>query len=162
MLTQELLKSYGCKNGKSSNVNKETKEAILQVVPFTIGKLPVTYLGVPLVNMEYIKNSPFKKNIWTIVKKLVFAATTYFLWQERNIRLFQKVKRTEEELGKVIEEAIKIKLSGLRVTESSSVRELYVGIPIGTEVLLRLDDASYNNLCGSGCEHRQGVCMMEM
>ncbi|GKF22669.1 hypothetical protein Tco_0074991, partial [Tanacetum coccineum] len=36
---------------------------------------------------------------------------------------------------------------------------LYVGIPIGTEVLPKLDDASYKSLCGSGCEHRQGVCM---
>nr|GEX47028.1 transposase (putative), gypsy type [Tanacetum cinerariifolium] len=75
------------------------------------------------LNMEYIKNLPFKKNIWTVVKKLVFAATTYFLWQERNMRLFHKVKRTEDELWKVIEETIKMKLSGLRVKESSNVKE---------------------------------------
>ncbi|GJV18773.1 RNA-directed DNA polymerase, eukaryota, reverse transcriptase zinc-binding domain protein [Tanacetum coccineum] len=117
-------------------------------------------------NMEYIKDLPSTKNIWTVVKKL-------------------KVKRTEEDLWKVIEGNINMKLSGLRVTESSCVREkewkfmdcligsvdmvgevsigpsyhLYVGIPIGTEVLPRLDDASYKSLCGSGCEHRQGVCM---
>ncbi|GJV37749.1 RNA-directed DNA polymerase, eukaryota, reverse transcriptase zinc-binding domain protein [Tanacetum coccineum] len=171
-----------------SNVNEETKEVILQTVPFTIRKLPAGYnsyvlsfqlckpnrpqsfLSLKLSSKRLLRLSKASignqgskvdwhdvvwysnfiprhafiqwllvhvrlptqdrlakwypnKNIWIVVKKLVFDVTIYFLWQERNIRLFQKVKRTEEDLWKVIEGNINMKLSGLRVTESSCVRE---------------------------------------
>ncbi|GJZ25060.1 hypothetical protein Tco_0562519 [Tanacetum coccineum] len=32
-----------------SNIREELKEEILEIVPFAVGKLPVRYLGVPLV-----------------------------------------------------------------------------------------------------------------
>ncbi|GJV22625.1 retrovirus-related pol polyprotein from transposon TNT 1-94 [Tanacetum coccineum] len=93
-----------------------------------------------------------------VVKKIVFAATIYFLWQERNLRLFQDAKRKWEDLWQVIEENVKIKLSCLR----SNVRELSEKIPNGTEVLPNLGDASYNNLYGSGCEHRARALISPM
>ncbi|GJU96970.1 RNA-directed DNA polymerase, eukaryota, reverse transcriptase zinc-binding domain protein [Tanacetum coccineum] len=62
------------------------------------------------VILESMKRLPCKKNIWIVVNKLVFAATIYFLWQEKNIKQFQNVKRTWEELWKIIEENVKMKL----------------------------------------------------
>ena len=49
----------------------------------------------------------------------------YFIWQERNFRLFRETKRPWEILWKEIEEVIKLKLSGLKVAESSNVTEVY-------------------------------------
>lgn len=28
--------------------------------------------------------SPFKNNIWSVINRLVIAATVYYVWQERN------------------------------------------------------------------------------
>lgn len=68
---------------------------------------------------------PNKRNIWIIVKKLVLAASVYFLWQERNLRLFQRKKRTWEELRLAMEEMIKMKIASLKVMMSENVKEVY-------------------------------------
>ena len=68
---------------------------------------------------------PNRKNIWIIVKKIVYAAVVYFLWQERNLRLFQNVKREWDVLWKVIEENMKLKLSSLKVVKSHDVETVF-------------------------------------
>ena len=68
---------------------------------------------------------PNRKNIWIIVKKIVYAAVVYFLWQERNLRLFQNVKRKWDVLWKVIEENVKLKLSSLKVVKSHDVETVF-------------------------------------
>nr|GEV87614.1 RNA-directed DNA polymerase, eukaryota, reverse transcriptase zinc-binding domain protein [Tanacetum cinerariifolium] len=51
LLTQELLKGYGCKQRKQRCAFKIDimKAYDTKIVPFAVGKLPVRYLGVPLV-----------------------------------------------------------------------------------------------------------------
>lgn len=44
---------------------------------------------------------PNKMNIRIIVKKLMFAASVYFLWQERDLRHFQNKKK---EIGRTVAE----------------------------------------------------------
>ena len=68
---------------------------------------------------------PKKRNIWIILKKIVFAAVTYFIWKERNYRLFKEVKRPWEDLWKKIEEIVKLKLFSLRVAKSRDVKEVF-------------------------------------
>ncbi|GJY50707.1 reverse transcriptase zinc-binding domain-containing protein [Tanacetum coccineum] len=82
--------------------------------------------------LECLKALPCRKNIWVVVKKMVLAATIYFLWQKRNIRQFQNEKRPWEELWKIIEDTVKLKLSSLKVVASSNVKE------IGWKMKLRL------------------------
>nr|GEV78276.1 hypothetical protein [Tanacetum cinerariifolium] len=40
------------------------------------------------------------KSFSTTASKLLFAASCYFIWQERNSRLFKKTKRTHDQLVK--------------------------------------------------------------
>lgn len=68
---------------------------------------------------------PNVKSIWIIVQKLVFAASVYFLWQERNVRLFQNNKRKWEDLCSVIQNNVRLKLSSLKVLKTSSVQEAF-------------------------------------
>ncbi|GJY29762.1 RNA-directed DNA polymerase, eukaryota, reverse transcriptase zinc-binding domain protein [Tanacetum coccineum] len=42
------------------------------------------------------------KSIWGIIRWLCLAAVVYFIWQERNWRLFNNYKRNEEEVFEVI------------------------------------------------------------
>lgn len=62
-----------------------------------------------------------KNNIWSVVNKLLIAATVYFLWNERNKRMFQNVKRNEEEVISVIYKYMEDALQSLRVKRSSAV-----------------------------------------
>ncbi|GJV06165.1 putative reverse transcriptase domain-containing protein [Tanacetum coccineum] len=60
--------------------------------------------------LETLYALPNNINIWIVVKKLVFAATIYFIWQERNMRHFQEKKRKWKDLWKVIEETVITKM----------------------------------------------------
>nr|GEV23170.1 hypothetical protein [Tanacetum cinerariifolium] len=51
-----------------------------------------------------------RKSSHIVIAKLVIAASAYFLWQERNWRLFKKTKRTIKQVTDCITFAIRLKL----------------------------------------------------
>ncbi|GKD46818.1 hypothetical protein Tco_1271463, partial [Tanacetum coccineum] len=61
---------------------------------------------------------PMNNNIWSIIRRLVCAAAVYFVWQERNKRMFGEEKRDSEELIKIVTESVTMKLMGLKVKDS--------------------------------------------
>ncbi|PWA70619.1 reverse transcriptase zinc-binding domain-containing protein [Artemisia annua] len=60
-------------------------------------------------------------SIWSVVQRLVFGAAVYYIWQERNIRIFQHVYRTEETVFKIIVNTVRYKLMGLNIKNSREV-----------------------------------------
>ena len=57
-------------------------------------------------------------SIWSVIQRLVFGAAVYYIWQERNFRLFQKNYRSEETVFKVIVDIVRHKLLGLKIKRS--------------------------------------------
>ncbi|GJU33531.1 hypothetical protein Tco_1181885 [Tanacetum coccineum] len=58
------------------------------------------------------------KSIGNMVNKLILAATVYFIWQERNFRLFKEECRSEDVLFNIIYECVKSKLMTIRVKKT--------------------------------------------
>ena len=54
------------------------------------------------------------------MNKLILAATVYFLWNERNKRIFQDSKRTKDAVISVIKKYMEDILQSLRVKEIKS------------------------------------------
>ncbi|GKC62818.1 hypothetical protein Tco_1095416, partial [Tanacetum coccineum] len=50
------------------------------------------------------------KSIGIVVNKLILAATIYFIWQERNMRMFKDERRIEEAIIKIIYDYVISKL----------------------------------------------------
>ncbi|XP_071703867.1 uncharacterized protein [Rutidosis leptorrhynchoides] len=67
---------------------------------------------------------PCAGKIWNVVNRLVVAACVYFLWQERNHRMFRMVKRTDEDLCKAICCYVQCKLLTFRVNHSEAVKRV--------------------------------------
>lgn len=70
---------------------------------------------------EIVRNlSKFKNHnqIWSIIQKLCIATTVYFLWQERNYRIFKKEERDEQTLIKIICDEVRAKLMSLKTKKS--------------------------------------------
>nr|GEV03876.1 hypothetical protein [Tanacetum cinerariifolium] len=67
---------------------------------------------------------PMNNNIWCIVRRLVIAAAVYFVWKERNDRLFKNEIRKSETIISTAKEGIRLKLMGMRVKESRTVNEV--------------------------------------
>ncbi|GKB10950.1 retrovirus-related pol polyprotein from transposon TNT 1-94 [Tanacetum coccineum] len=60
--------------------------------------------------VECIKYVASSHSIRSVVCKLVFAASCYFIWQERNGRLFKKIKRSQDQIFELIKTNVRIKL----------------------------------------------------
>ncbi|GKE03114.1 reverse transcriptase zinc-binding domain-containing protein [Tanacetum coccineum] len=95
------------------------------------------FVGLPRMqpSLELIVDllSPFSKSRTTrcVVSKLVLAATAYFLWRERNDRLFKKGKNTVEHVIGSIKSSVRLKLLSCRFKKSKGYLEAmeYFGSP---------------------------------
>ncbi|GKD32044.1 hypothetical protein Tco_1242822, partial [Tanacetum coccineum] len=85
-----------CSNDDESYVeqicsNDDESYADMELVP------PILYDIV-----AHLQSMANKRTARSIFGKLILAASSYFVWLERNNRLFKNVKRTPEELRDVI------------------------------------------------------------
>ena len=68
-----------------------------------------------------VVNIPARNTIWSVIQRLMLGAAVYFIWQERNMRLFGNYGRTEDELFKIIVESVRFRLMGLKIKVTSDV-----------------------------------------
>ncbi|GJT01522.1 putative RNA-directed DNA polymerase [Tanacetum coccineum] len=68
-----------------------------------------------------IVNMPAKNTIWSVIQRLVFSAAVYFIWQERNMRLFGEVGRSDEVIFKLVVENVRLRLMGLKLKVTNEV-----------------------------------------
>ncbi|XP_071739438.1 uncharacterized protein [Rutidosis leptorrhynchoides] len=59
-----------------------------------------------------------------VVSKLLLSASVYFLWQERNARLFKSETRSPDQIFKIIFSSTRLKLMSLKFKDSLHVRNL--------------------------------------
>ncbi|PWA73992.1 reverse transcriptase zinc-binding domain-containing protein [Artemisia annua] len=62
------------------------------------------------------------RSIWSIIRRLVLGATIYFIWQERNTRLFKNSERKGEVLIQNIMDSIKCRIMSFVVKETENIR----------------------------------------
>ena len=67
---------------------------------------------------SYIAEKQIKNNFSWVVDKLILVATVYFIWQERNGRLFKGESRNEEMFINCIKDNVKTKLMTVCVKKS--------------------------------------------
>ncbi|GJT46938.1 RNA-directed DNA polymerase, eukaryota, reverse transcriptase zinc-binding domain protein [Tanacetum coccineum] len=63
----------------------------------------------------------FNDDNMSIIQWLVFAAAVYFVWQERNFRLFRKIERTADRVFDIIMDTVRLRLMGLNIKRSCKV-----------------------------------------
>ncbi|GJZ76645.1 reverse transcriptase domain, reverse transcriptase zinc-binding domain protein, partial [Tanacetum coccineum] len=65
-----------------------------------------------------------RKSSKSVIAKLVVAATSYFIWQERNGRLFKNMKRTVNQVVECIMNTVRLKLMSCRLKKSRSACDI--------------------------------------
>ncbi|GJR74662.1 homeodomain-like protein [Tanacetum coccineum] len=65
-----------------------------------------------------------KRTARSIFGKLILAPTAYFIWLERNNRLFKKVNKSPEDIRDIIMIMVRLKILSFRFKDTSMVREL--------------------------------------
>ncbi|KAK1421762.1 hypothetical protein QVD17_24370 [Tagetes erecta] len=64
------------------------------------------------------------KSISSTVDGLVLGAAAYYIWQERNARLFENDKRTPTQISNVILKTVRMRLLSIRVKDSITTRRI--------------------------------------
>ncbi|GJX99144.1 reverse transcriptase domain-containing protein [Tanacetum coccineum] len=60
----------------------------------------------------------------SVVSKLVFAASSYFIWQERNSRLFMKTSRIKDQIINIIMSTVRLKLLTCKFKKTKNVEKI--------------------------------------
>ncbi|GJV16116.1 putative RNA-directed DNA polymerase [Tanacetum coccineum] len=74
--------------------------------------------------VDYLSPLAKMRSIISVVCKLVFAASCYYIWQERNCRLFKKTKRTQVQIIEMIKTNVRLKLLTCSFKLTSNVQML--------------------------------------
>ncbi|PWA40252.1 hypothetical protein CTI12_AA564300 [Artemisia annua] len=74
--------------------------------------------------VQYLINKPNGNNMWSIIRRLIFAACVYSLWHERNCRIFRDETQRWEDIVCKIVNIVKCILLGLKVKDSLAVRRM--------------------------------------
>ncbi|GKE07894.1 RNA-directed DNA polymerase, eukaryota, reverse transcriptase zinc-binding domain protein [Tanacetum coccineum] len=84
------------------------------------GRFSSNHLNLKRV-VEWLATKKGRNNIWLILNKLILAATVYFLWIERNKRIFKDEARKSDELITIIKRHMVDMLMSLTVKSSRAV-----------------------------------------
>ncbi|GJX05019.1 hypothetical protein Tco_0190935, partial [Tanacetum coccineum] len=66
----------------------------------------------------------------SVIVKLVFAASSYFIWKDRNYRLFKNQKRSKDHLIKVIKSTVRLKLLTCKFKKTNSVEAFLASLEV--------------------------------
>nr|GEX99851.1 hypothetical protein [Tanacetum cinerariifolium] len=76
--------------------------------------------------VDYLSPLAKMRSARSVITKLVFAASCYFNWQERNNRLFmKKKKRSQDMVIDIIKSTVRLKLLTCRFKKTSNVQMLF-------------------------------------
>ncbi|GKC85196.1 zinc knuckle CX2CX4HX4C containing protein [Tanacetum coccineum] len=69
----------------------------------------------PMAKMRFVRS---------VISKLVVVASCYFIWQERNSRLFMKKKRSQDQVIDIIKSTVRFKLLSCKFKRTKHVQML--------------------------------------
>ncbi|MFS7909488.1 putative RNA-directed DNA polymerase [Helianthus anomalus] len=115
-----------CKNGPDSHSH------LFFECPFTYdiwcelsgltrwGNIPHSW---PLI-VTHLCNLMSNSSIWSVINRLTLAAAVYYIWQERNLRSHEDRARPKSEVLKLIKEAVRLRIIGLKLRKSVATLEV--------------------------------------
>nr|GEV10909.1 hypothetical protein [Tanacetum cinerariifolium] len=74
--------------------------------------------------VNWLRPMAAKRSFKSVVGKLLFASTTYFVWCERNNRLFKNIRRSPKELKDQIMVVVRLKLINFRFKNKLAVSSM--------------------------------------
>ncbi|GKC66612.1 hypothetical protein Tco_1099210 [Tanacetum coccineum] len=106
----------------SSMMNNRMRKKVWNEIARKMNLQKVNYKWDDIVNELTGKKNG--NNIWSAMRRLSLAAVVYYIWQERNQRIFKGSKRGEATLIDTINEIIKLKLMSIKVKNSNAVKRV--------------------------------------
>ena len=74
--------------------------------------------------LSFLQPMAHRRTAKSVIGRLILAASSYFIWMERNNRLFKKVRRSSDELCDIIMVTVRLKLLTYRFKNTAMVNHL--------------------------------------
>lgn len=74
--------------------------------------------------IDHYSERPCNNSIGSVLKRISLATVVYYIWKERNNRLFKGEIQTIEVVMKNVEENIKLQLLSLKMRKTSNVEKI--------------------------------------
>lgn len=74
--------------------------------------------------IEYFSDRPCNNSIGSVMRRITLATTVYYIWKERNARLFRGEKHTKVVVLKNVVENIKLQMLSLKTKKSCNVEKM--------------------------------------
>nr|XP_043630010.1 uncharacterized protein LOC122601307 [Erigeron canadensis] len=74
--------------------------------------------------VDWCENVNWNRAISSVVQRLVLGASVYFIWLERNLRIFQGKKRNVSDLCSIIKNVVRARLIGLKILRTDKALEV--------------------------------------
>ncbi|GJW90582.1 reverse transcriptase zinc-binding domain-containing protein [Tanacetum coccineum] len=112
-----------CKKEKDSHEHLFFKCDFAEKIWYSLKvKMGRTYYNNELKSiMTSLSQTKVNKNIGKVIARIALAAAVYFIWQERNWRIFKQEDRSVEQILKIITDNIRLRLMSLKVKQTSTV-----------------------------------------
>ncbi|XP_022003172.1 uncharacterized protein LOC110900596 [Helianthus annuus] len=75
--------------------------------------------------LNWVEQHSRSKSVDHIVSKLVIAAASYYIWQERNNRLSTNSKRTVDQVAEMVKGSVRLRLMSFRFRASSAKERIF-------------------------------------
>lgn len=73
--------------------------------------------------IQHMQSNLSRKSVWSNIKRILLGAVAYYIWHERNLRLFKKGRRSVDQVFKIIYEVVRMKIMSFNLTNTSQSRE---------------------------------------
>ncbi|GJS60899.1 hypothetical protein Tco_0655683 [Tanacetum coccineum] len=105
----------------------------------------------------YLQPMGNKRTARSVFGKLIFAASAYFIWLERNNKVFKKVKKSPEDIRDMVKVTVRLKLLSFRFKMTNSVELLLsrwkmpTSFRIYGDTMTEDDELAFDNSKGCAC-----------
>nr|GEW44821.1 ribonuclease H-like domain-containing protein [Tanacetum cinerariifolium] len=89
-------------------------------------------------------------SLWSVIQRLVFGVAIYYIWQERNFRLFRKNERSTDVVFKLIVDTVRLKLMVLKTKYSTKVEKAAVISNLSLKGIKKVDTKLESNYFNDG------------
>ncbi|XP_022040987.1 uncharacterized protein LOC110943552 [Helianthus annuus] len=140
LLTQDKILSWDLARRKNMNMlccllcyaNHDSHEHLFFECEFSsqVWFMVRSKVGMDMVSAKWndivvcLRDRAKSKSVSDYVTRLLVAASAYFIWQERNARLFKNQMRPPEAVRDIIIQQVRYKLMGAKLKDCANVRRV--------------------------------------
>lgn len=65
--------------------------------------------------ISYLQDRTSRNSVWSNIERILVGAVAYFIWHERNLRMFKRGSRSVDQVFKIVYEVVRLKIMSFKL-----------------------------------------------